>query len=519
MMAMGQRPEVGIVGARLVYPITGRIQHAGVILGVGAADNIYNNILGLNDPGYMGRAQVDQNLSAVTGACLLIRKTLYDAVHGLDETDLKILFSDIDLCLKVAKLKSRIVWTPHAILLHHGSGSIKKKKEDEAQWLEYRKKASYEVGFMYFRWLPQLAHDPAYNRNLTLDSVDFNIEKNAIVRWDPNFHDRPHILGVQRKKGSAHRMAFPFRVLDDTLLARCEVINTFGRRGGFMPTEVKRLKPDTIYFHEALQSDDVEDMRNYRYFNKTFCVYSLDCLITDLPESDLLARYGLADKKAVEVRFREMLSLCHRLIVTSSPLAEMCKGMIRDIRIIPDYLERGVWGDLSSQRRQGRYPRVGVVSAQLADTRCIETIIAEMAQEVEWIGLGPCPEGLQPYMKEIYYPPDSCSDYAEGLAKLNLDLAVVPMEVNRVNEAYSNLPLLELGVLGCPVICTDIPPFREAPVKRVPNDPKVWAEAIYERILDLDAAAREGDRLKQWVLDHAILEDHVKEWLSALLPS
>ncbi len=344
MLAMGQRQEVGIVGARLVYPMTGRIQHAGVILGIGVADHSYNDQLEIHEPGYMGRAQMDQNLSAVTGACLLIRKSIYNQVRGMDETHLKVLFNDVDLCLKVSQLGYKIVWTPHATLMHHGSGSIKTMKQDLARWTKHVERGLNEVNTMLIRWLPKLAADTAYNPNLTLDHVDFNIEKNAIVRWDPHFHEVSRILGIQWEPEHSPRVAAPFRGLNAAVIAQCQMIETKGRKKGFRPTEIERLKPEVVCLHGTLRPDQVVEIGNYRFFNKIFCVYSLDQPVVYLPGADLASRYHLPDGKAARSLLRDILSTYDRLIVTTLPLAEMCKGMIKDIHVIPDYLEWDLWG-------------------------------------------------------------------------------------------------------------------------------------------------------------------------------
>jgi hypothetical protein len=108
-------------------------------------------------------------------------------------------------------------------------------------------------------------------------------------------------------------------------------------------------------------------------------------------------------------------------------------------------------------------------------------------------------------------------EYPAKLASLNLDLAVAPLEIHPFNEAKSNLRLLEYGVMGWPVVCTDIHPYQNAPVKRVANEPQAWIDAIRERVHDLDAAEREGDQLKAWVLQNFMLEDHLDEWMRALV--
>ena len=124
MMALARRPEIGIVGAKLFYA-DGRVQHGGVILGVGfgaPADHPYNG-----DPGdafgYWGRLQVVQNFSAVTAACLVTRRSVYEEVKGLDEEAFAVAYNDIDYCLRVGAAGYLVVWTPFARLLHDGSAA------------------------------------------------------------------------------------------------------------------------------------------------------------------------------------------------------------------------------------------------------------------------------------------------------------------------------------------------------------------------------------------------------------
>ena len=129
-----------------------------------------------------------------------------------------------------------------------------------------------------------------------------------------------------------------------------------------------------------------------------------------------------------------------------------------------------------------------------------------------------CPDELRPYVREYHEFEIGVEAYPAKLASLNLDLAIAPLEINRFNEAKSNLRILEYGALGLPVVCTDIFPYQTdaAPVKRVANDTAAWVAAIRERIHDLDATAREGDRLKEWVLNDYLLSQHLDDWFLAL---
>ncbi|MEN8762456.1 MAG: hypothetical protein ABF290_08470, partial [Thiogranum sp.] len=90
---------------------------------------------------------------------------------------------------------------------------------------------------------------------------------------------------------------------------------------------------------------------------------------------------------------------------------------------------------------------------------------------------------------------------------------------NRFNESKSNLRLLEYGVLGWPVIASDIAPYHEGPVCRVHNQARAWIKAIRERIHDMDATRREGDALQDWVRENWLLQQHLDDWLAALDPS
>ena len=150
------------------------------------------------------------------------------------------------------------------------------------------------------------------------------------------------------------------------------------------------------------------------------------------------------------------------------------------------------------------------------DLALIVEVVKQTAAEVDWVFFGMCPDELRSYVSEFHEFVLSFNDYPTKLASLNLDLAVAPLEVHAFNEAKSNLRLLEYGLLGWPVICTDIFPYQDAPVTRVQNETAAWVAAIRERVNDLDASEKEGQGLGKWVRDNFMLEDHLDQWFSAL---
>lgn len=169
MVSQAVRPEIGCVGAMLYYP-NDRIQHAGVIVGLGGVAGHAFRDFPRGTPGYFNRARLAQNYTAVTAACLVLRKSIYEQVGGLDEQALAVAFNDIDFCLKVRAAGYWNLWTPFAELYHHESAS--RGAEDTP---EKHDRFRSEVETMLKRWKNELLHDPAYNPNLSIELNDFSL--------------------------------------------------------------------------------------------------------------------------------------------------------------------------------------------------------------------------------------------------------------------------------------------------------------------------------------------------------
>jgi len=162
------RPEIGAVGAKLYYP-DGRIQHGGVIFADrGRAFHAHRCVDGTSS-GYHGRLVATQAFTAVTAACLVVRRELYEEVGGLDEEHLTVAYNDVDFCLKLRAAGYRNLWTPEAELYHHESVS---RGEDDTP--EKRERAHRETEFIFKTWGDQMAVDFAYNPNLSIRATDFS---------------------------------------------------------------------------------------------------------------------------------------------------------------------------------------------------------------------------------------------------------------------------------------------------------------------------------------------------------
>ncbi|CAN5349360.1 N/A [soil metagenome] len=174
MVSIALQPGVGAVGARLWYP-DDTLQHGGIVLGIGGVAGHSHKGLPRGRSGYFGRADLIQSFSAVTAACLVVRRARYLAVGGLDEVNLKVAFNDVDFCLRLQEAGLRNVWTPYAELYHHESATRGTDVVPEKQ-----RRFALEVAYMKHRWGIGLLRDRAYNPNLTL------IAENFSLAWPPS---------------------------------------------------------------------------------------------------------------------------------------------------------------------------------------------------------------------------------------------------------------------------------------------------------------------------------------------
>ena len=163
------RPEIAAVGAMLYYR-DNTIQHAGVVLGIGGVAGHSHKYFPKGSFGYFSRLKIIQNYVAVTGACLVVEKALYEKVGGLEEEHLSVAFNDVDFCLKLQKLGYRNLWTPYVELYHHESRSRGHEDTKEKQ-----QRFGSEIAYMKRKWKKNLDNDRYYNGHLTKMFEDFRL--------------------------------------------------------------------------------------------------------------------------------------------------------------------------------------------------------------------------------------------------------------------------------------------------------------------------------------------------------
>ncbi len=504
MLSYALRKDVGVVGARLLFG-DGTIQHAGVILGInGPANHIY----GYENPsisGYMNRLQVDQNLSAVTGACMMLRKDVFEKIDKYNESDYEIFYSDIDICLKVKEAGYKVIWTPYVTLAHHESKTIKSGTQ-EAQ--EKRSKIFEKDQNKFIDiWFEQILNDEAYNKNLDNNSNLSYINIDDIPHWNTLCDNTPKIWAIPRglDGGGEYRVISPLSALDKASLIQAHIGWNFYAFAFLL----MKYQPDIILLQTPLHDHQIKFLEIMKKYFKGKIIFEIDDLLSEIPKNNpaYLRQYP-----NIQERLKKTISMCDRLVVSTQPLKDAYEKYNSDTQVVANYLKKDIWLNLKSEKNQGKKPRVGWAGSPLhvGDLLIIKDVVKELKDEVEWVFMGLYPQGCKDYIHE-FYPSVSLYEYPKKLATLNLDLALVPLEINNFNDAKSNLRVLELGILKWPLICSDAYPYRDAPVTIVKNSTKEWVKAIKNKLNDLTALEKEGENLRQWVVENYMLEDNLQK--------
>ncbi|UYA61031.1 Glycosyl transferase, group 2 family [Pectobacterium sp. F1-1] len=501
------RPEVGIVGAKLAFA-DGRVQHGGIVLGMNDSAAIAFQGAPADSKGYMNRLCTTHNVSAVSAACMMIRRDVYFELGGFDEQQYPTYFGDVDLALKARQQGYLVVWTPDAELIHLGGASRLLQRFNLPSQPQIT-----DIDALYERWLPQLTNDPCYHPAYGKYSPGFALtpEMSRFQRPLPG-RPLPVVMGVHSDwHGCGHyRVILPFQELER------EMHIEGGLKHGLIKTvDVVDIAPDVVIIQGAAGVALPNVAAQYRRYTQAAVVAEFDDYILNVPINSGNRKHFT--QKLIK-NFRKALDAVDWVVVSTPALAEAYSKYHTDIRVAYNRLPASWWKGLVSLRRQGKKPRVGWAggSSHKGDLAILRSVVKELENEVEWVFMGMKPEGV----KCEFHSGVPIDYYPQKTASLNLDLALVPLEYNQFNECKSNLRLMELGACGIPVICTDIEPYRcGLPVTRVDNRFKNWVDAIRMHLADRDATEKMGDQLRDAVYQDWMLEgDGLTDWLQAWLP-
>ncbi|WP_109511859.1 glycosyltransferase [Pseudomonas ovata] len=505
-----QRPEVGVVGP-MILDSQDRIEYAGRVLGMEGVAGRPSLHASPDSEGYMQRLKAAQNWTVLSGHCMMVRKDVLDTLGPQDETTFTQGLNDLDVCLRAGQQGYLAVWDPATrIVLDEAAGPVR-TPERQAQVLNAQKA-------LCLKWLPKFARDPAYNPNLMqTEAHSYDLKPGLRTGWNPFCTQHlPSILGMTVNSGAVghYRLTQPLIELE-----------TAGRILGKLtyetPTiaEVEQQRPDVIVIQGRYSESRLHEIEQVKVFSNALRIFELDDYIVDVPEKNEHRRSMPENMESV---LRRGIGMCDRLVVSTQPLADALSRMHNDIRVVPNMLAPHLWNNLKSVRRASGKPRIGWGggTSHRGDLELIVDVIRELADEVEWVFFGMCPELLRPYIHE-FHSAVSLDNYPAKLASLNLDLALAPLELHIFNDCKSNLRLLEYGACGYPVVCSDTQAYRgHLPATRVlTNSAREWLDAIRMHLSDPAASYRMGDELRQTVLrDFMLRGENLQYWASGWLP-
>lgn len=512
------QPSIGAVLPCQIQPGSSLINCAGPVLGLnGLVDSPYRGRIKYGTAVALNWLQTTRDNNLLPKGGFLIHKASYIKAGGMDESIALADLAAADLGLKLRAHGNRLVYQPLSNIVYQAPSIGALPDTPESQVRKQQELFKSKNIFMK-RWWHKGLTDPFWNPNLSLTGRIPGLETGYLPPWHvvPNLKLRILARPVTNGQGY-YRVTAPL----DALHLKGKIQRCIWDQGNFRvvsPAELFRLAPDVLVVQNFMGDHCLQELREIGNFDCTpFVIQTLDDLMTGLAESNPL-RATIPPNPAERIQYS--LTHCDRLIVSTNYLAEYHSHHIQDIKVVPNRLEQSLWLPLSSKKRTGKKPRIGWAggTTHQDDLLLLEEIIRATRNDADWVFMGMCPELIRPLLAE-YHPLVGLADYPAYLASLNFDIAVAPLAETPFNRAKSNLRLLEYGILGIPVVCTDIDPYQNSPACRVKNTPSAWIKALQERIHDPDASEREGIEMREWVLRHYILEDHLDEWLMAHLPN
>ncbi|WP_086873987.1 glycosyltransferase [Kosakonia pseudosacchari] len=492
------RPEIGLVGPKIINQ-DAQVIGAGLVLGMnGNVGRIFDGE-STAAAGYLNRLQVANNMSALTHECLLVRKDVFIAVSGFNADEFTAGFSEVDLALRLTQNGYCHVLVPSVRLVCLNIGFASSRQSD----------AGLQERF-YEKWLSSLHSDPAYNRNLSRHSPGFELSPYlATVHRNLPGKPLPVVIAnnADRHGCGYYRIIHPFNALANELFIDGGTSDLLLK----LP-DIMEFEPDTILIQPGARRGLSSYIERIKKFSNANIILDYDDYAPNIPVRSSVRRFI---KQDIIKDIRKDCQLADRIVVSTPALAEEFFRFSDSIVVAPNGLPRDIWGKLKSRRQVGQRLRVGWAggATHTGDLSILKPLMKMFENDVQWVFMGMQPQGIDcEFHKGV-----PIEVYPEKLASLDLDLALVPLEINQFNVCKSNLRLLELGVCGIPIICTDIEPYRcGLPVTLVKNEFSAWVKAIKDHINNPDTLPVLGDKLREAINDNWMLEGELLEtWRNA----
>jgi GT2 family glycosyltransferase len=535
MVEHAVRPDVGAVGAKLYY-LDGRIQHAGIIIGIGGYAAHGHRNFPKGHPGYFGRLNVIQNVSAVTGACLMVRRDVFNEIGGFDERFV-LAVNDVDICLRIRKEKYLIVWTPYAELYHNESRT--RGYEDTSEKIE---RFSRELTLFTTKWGKEIAKgDPYYNPNLTLNAENYSLNISATFNLQERMATKAQIksqpLDISKSRSLKIHVLFshgfdskPHFFSDIRLLrplTHPSLITTTNVTYGVTYKGVNanvvildRLWKPSLTLAEAKQV--VQDLKH----SNTCFIYHLDDNIID---TDF---YSGNEKKQIAEFF---MRHADGIIFSSEGLRERFKDYNKNIYVIPNSLDEKL---LSKDRSIGipdpvqRDIVIGYMGTPTHDNDlkmilpALQTIMTKY-DNVYFEVVGALREkniiaslsrtDIIEITSVRYYP----NFWKWMNQNMYWDIGIAPLEDTPFNRAKSDIKFLDYAALGIPGIFSMVKPYQSTVLHNdtgilTINTVDAWTKAFENLIENPDVRHRIARSAYQYLMKNRTLSLNAYKWKEAI---
>ncbi len=462
------RPEVGVVAPKLL-DIEGKLAHAGYVLGLNGSAASPGVGLENSEAGYLQYLLVDRDVSAVSGACLMIRRELFESLGGMDESAFALRFNDLDLCLRASAQGLLNVWNARALVacerVDGWTGELRKP--------DLRVRLRQDEDNLHARWHDSLIRDPAYNKNLSLRGAGHELPALHALTWRPlSWRPLPVVL-VHPDSERPQRCIDTFeQLLEHGQVDGCSIPVLLSG------PELGRLNPDVVVFAHVADSARIATVGTDYARHSAFKVLEVE----ELPQ----------DERAWQL-LHDALAVVDRVVVATERLAHDLAHMHADVRVRATRL-MPPWQKPLIARPSPEKLRIGC-PVQLETLAMVEPILRACAGRAHWVLWGDVPAHLAPLVEEVH--PQDITSQPELLHSLALDLALIPMP-----PGVSPPPelALRLAASGVAIISNDDQAqVRDWPMTFVVNRSEHWIEAVDAYLQAPQNARAAGLRLRQVV--------------------